>query len=94
MGIIRLGVRLVERGSLLTWVGVGLVVALSVPAVRNSLRKGLVLGLGGVLAIAKPLGAEAAKIIEDAAKVGQDAVKLGTDTAELLEEGEKLVDMT
>jgi len=94
LGIFRLGARLVERSSLFTWVGMGLVVALSVPAVRTRLRSGLVFALGGVLAVAKPLGEEAAKIIGEATTVGKDVIKLETDAAELLEEGEKLVGMT
>ncbi|MDR3565657.1 MAG: hypothetical protein P4N59_30045 [Negativicutes bacterium] len=97
MSILRLATRVMARSSPLVLAAGGLVIGLSIPAVRHTIRRGAILAVGGIIAVAdavKPLGNELAKIIEEAKMVGEDVIKLEGDAAALITDGEKLAEET
>lgn len=92
-------IRVLGRSSPFTFAIIGLAIALSIPFVRNGLRRAVIIALGGsgVLDAAQkiePLRNELIQLLERAKTVGQDVATVGNEATRLLEESERLIKET
>lgn len=91
--------RMIGKSSPFALAIIGMVIALSIPSVRNGLRRAIIIALGGrglldTVQKIEPLREELIQLLERAKSVGHDVATVGDDATRLLEKSEKLVEET